>query len=195
MTIRRLLSCAAPLLAAASTLLALDVAPPAEQIASSLLAAPAERRAAATVLGYNAKGEVVTLRQGTNDLICLADDPSVKGVSVACYHKELEPFMARGRELAAKYQGKERHEVRWKEVDEGKLKMPREPRMLYVLTGTSYDAAKGEMVDSYLRWVVYTPYATPESTGLSTKSGTAPWLMYPGTAGAHIMISPPKEKK
>ena len=34
--------------------------------------------------------------------------------------------MARGRELAAQYKGKERHEVRWKEVDEGKLKMPRE---------------------------------------------------------------------
>lgn len=195
MTIRRLLSCAAPLLAATSTILALEVAPPAVQIASSILAAPAERRGAATVLGYNQKGEVVTLRQGTNDLICLADDPKEKGISVACYHKDLEPFMARGRELAAKYQGKERHEVRWKEVDEGKLKMPREPRMLYVLTGSSYDAAKGEMVDSYLRWVVYTPYATPESTGLSTKSGTAPWLMYPGTAGAHIMISPPREKK
>lgn len=195
MTSRRPLFLAASLLAAASTVLAVDVAPPAEQIASSLLAAPAERRAGATVLGYNAKGEVVTLRKGANDLICLADDPAVKGISVACYHKDLEPFMARGRELAAKYQGKERHEQRWKEVDEGKVKMPREPRMLYVLTGSSYDAAKGEMVDSYLRWVVYTPYATPESTGLSTKSGTAPWLMYPGTAGAHIMISPPKEKK
>lgn len=169
--------------------------PPAEQIAMTVLAAPAERRDAATVLGYDAKGKVVTLRKGTNDLVCLADDPAVKGISVACYHKDLEPFMARGRELALKYKGKERHEQRWKEVDEGKLKIPREPRMLYVLTGTSFDAAKGELADSYLRWVVYSPYATPESTGLSTKSGSAPWLMYPGTAGAHIMISPPQPKK
>jgi hypothetical protein len=184
---------AAPLLFAAS--LAAQVASPEDQIASSILAAPKERRAAATVLGYNAKGEVVTLRAGSNDLICLADDPAVKGISVACYHKDLEPFMARGRELALKYKGKERHEVRWKEVDEGKLKMPREPRMLYVLTGDSFDSAKGELVNSYLRWVIYQPYATPESTGLSTTSGNAPWLMYPGTAGAHIMISPPKEKK
>ncbi|MFN7922174.1 MAG: hypothetical protein U0Q16_18875 [Bryobacteraceae bacterium] len=181
--------------ACSSSLLAVDVAPPAEQIASSILAAPKERRAAATVLGYNSKGEVVTLRQGTNDLICLADDPAVKGISVACYHKDLEPFMARGRELNATLKGNARHEQRWKEVDEGKVKLPREPRMLYVLTGSSFDAAKGEMVDSYLRWVVYVPYATPESTGLSTTPGTAPWLMYPGTAGAHIMISPAKEKK
>jgi hypothetical protein len=71
--------------------------------------------------------------------------------------------------------------------------MPREPRMLYVLTGKSFDPATNTIADSYLRWVIYTPYATPESTGLSTKSGTEPWLMYPGTAGAHIMISPPKK--
>jgi hypothetical protein len=178
----------------AQLVIAADVAPPAEQIASSVLAAPKERRAGAAVLGYDASGAVVTLRKGTNDLICLADDPREKGFSVACYHKDLEPFMARGRELAsAKLAGKDRHEQRWKEVDEGKVPMPREPRMLYVLTGTGFDAAKGEVIDSYLRWVVYTPYATPESTGLSTIPGTAPWLMYPGKAGAHIMISPPKK--
>lgn len=185
----------ASLLLIASAVFALDVPPKEEQIAAAILAAPKERRAAATVLGYNAKGEVVTLRQGTNDLICLADDPAVKAISVACYHKDLEPFMARGRELAIQYKGQARHEQRWKEVDDGKVKMPKEPRMLYVLTGTSFDAVKGELVDSYLRWVVYTPYATPESTGLSTTASSAPWLMYPGTAGAHIMISPPKEKK
>ena len=173
---------------------ALEVASQADQIASSILAAPKERRAAATVLGYNPEGKVVTLRQGTNDLICLADDPAVKGFSVACYHKDLEPFMARGRELAAEFKGKERHEQRWKEVDDGKVKMPREPRLLYVLTGSGFDAAKGEVTDAYLRWVIYSPYATPESTGLSTTAAPgAPWLMYPGTAGAHIMISPPKK--
>jgi len=181
-------------LLATATLFAVDVAPPADQIASATLAAPKERRAAATVLGYNDKGAVVTLRQGTNDLICLADDPAEKAFSVACYHKDLEPFMARGRELAAQYKGKERHESRWKEVDDGKVKMPREARMLYVLTGSGFDSAKAEITDPYLRWVVYVPYATPETTGLSTTPGTAPWLMYPGTAGAHIMISPPRPK-
>ncbi len=172
---------------------ALDVAPAADQIAASILAAPKERRADATVLGYNDKGEVVTLRKGTNDLVCLADDPSDKNFSLACYHKDLEPFMARGRELAAKYKGKERHEERWKEVTDGKVPMPREARMLYVLTGKGFDATKSEVISPYLRWVVYVPYATPESTGLSITPGTAPWLMYPGTPGAHIMISPPKQ--
>jgi hypothetical protein len=173
--------------------LAIDVAPEADQIASAIQAAPKERRGGATVLGYNAKGQVVTLRKGTNDMICLADNPEEKGFSVACYHKDLEPFMARGRELAAKFKGKERHEERWKEVKEGKVSMPRDARLLYVLTGSGYNAAKGEVTDPYLRWVVYVPYATPESTGLSTTPGPGPWLMYPGTPGAHIMISPPKK--
>lgn len=174
--------------------MAADVAPAADQIASAVLAAPKEWRNDATVLGYDAKGAVVTLRKGSNDFVCLADDPGEKAFSVACYHKDLEPFMARGRELTAQgVKGKERHEMRWKEVKDGKLAMPRDPRMLYVLTGSGFDAAKGEVNEASLRWVVYVPYATPESTGLSTKSGPAPWLMYPGTPGAHIMISPPKK--
>jgi hypothetical protein len=181
-------------LMASAPALALDVAPPADQIASAILAAPKERRAAAAVLGYNDKGELVRLREGSNDLICLATDPKEKAFSVACYHKDLEPFMARGRELAAQgAKGKDRHEQRWKEVKDGKVAMPHEPRLLYVLTGSGYDAAKGQVTDSYLRWVVYVPYATPESTGLSTTPGPGPWLMYPGTPGAHIMISPPKK--
>ena len=182
-------------LLAAGAGFAVDVAPPADQVASAILAAPKERRAGAAVLGFNAEGKVVTLRSGTNDLVCLADDPAEKGFSVACYHKDLEPFMARGRELAAQYKGKDRHEQRWKEVQDGKVAMPGEARMLYVMTGDGFDAAKGEIVNSYLRWVVYVPYATPESTGLSTTAGPYPWLMYPGTPGAHIMISPPREKK
>jgi hypothetical protein len=103
--------------------------------------------------------------------------------------------MARGRELLAqKVTGAARDKIRFKEVEDGKLPMPREPRTLYVLTGSSFDAASGKVQDPYLRWVIYVPFATPQSTGLSTKaSESAPWLMNPGTAGAHIMINPPKK--
>ncbi len=128
-------------------------------------------------------------------MICLASDPAKSAFSAACYHRELEPYMARGRELLAqKVTGQARNDIRWKEVADGKLKLPREPRTLYVLTGTGFDAQSGKVIDPYLRWVIYVPYATPQSTGLSTKaSDSAPWLMSPGTAGAHIMINPPKK--
>lgn len=176
----------------------IPIPPPAEQqIAAAVQAAPEDRRAGAAVLGYDAGGALVTLRAGTNDMVCLADNPKVEGLNVACYHKDLEPFMARGRELlAAGVTSKEREETRWKEIESGKIPMPREPRTLHVLTGSGFDAATGTVTDAYLRWVVYTPYATPESTGLPIRPVTGgPWLMFPGTPTAHIMISPPRPTK
>jgi hypothetical protein len=179
----------------ASTVAAADVPSPEVQIAAAILAAPADLREGAAVLGYNAHGELIKLRQGKNELICVANDPSSNSFSVACYHRDLDPYMARGRELLAqKVTGQKRNEIRWKEVAEGKLSLPREARTLYILTGTGFDSTNGKVKDAYLRWVIYLPFATPESTGLSTKaSESAPWLMFPGTPGAHIMINPPKK--
>lgn len=175
--------------------MAADVPPAQVQIAGAVLAAPAELRDGAAVLGWDAKGGRVWLREGKNEMVCLATDPSKTAFNVACYHKDLEPFMARGRELVAQgITGAKRNEIRFKEIEDGKLPMSKAPRTLYVLTGTSYDASTGKVKDPYLRWVIYVPFATPESTGLSTKASEgAPWLMSPGTAGAHIMISPPKK--
>jgi len=171
--------------------------PPADQIAAAVLAAPADRRTGAMVLGYDDKGAVVTLRPGTNDIVCLADNPKDKAFSVACYHKDLEPYMARGRELIAQgMKDQESHEARWKEIDAGTLKMPKEPRNLCVISGTGFDAATGTITEAYTRWVLYTPYATPESTGISaTPVPGGPWMMYPGKAGAHVMINPPRPPK
>ncbi|HWQ31487.1 MAG TPA: hypothetical protein VNQ79_01280 [Blastocatellia bacterium] len=170
------------------------VPPAEEQIAAAVQAAPEEMRAGAAVLGYQADGKLVELRKGTNELICLADDPKDPRFSVACYHKDLEPFMARGRELTAQgIKGNDRNDkYRWKEIREGKLKMPKEPRMLYVMSGKGWDGASGKVIEGSLRWVIYVPYATGQSTGLSTKPKRGePWLMDEGTPGAHIMISPP----
>ena len=171
--------------------------PAADQIAAAVLAAPADRRAGAMVLGYDDKGALVTLRPGTNDIVCLADNPKDKAFSVACYHKDLEPYMARGRELIAQgMKDQESHETRWKEIDAGTLKMPKEPRNLCVISGTGYDAAAGAITEAYTRWVIYTPFATPEQTGISsTPVPGGPWMMYPGKAGAHVMINPPRPPK
>ncbi|WP_313114990.1 hypothetical protein [Aequorivita sediminis] len=165
------------------------------QIKTAVLAAPEMYRDAATVLGYNADGELVTLREGTNTLICLADDPNKEGISVACYFAELEPFMARGRELvAAGKSNPEKQEVRKQEIEAGTLKMPKEPSMVYVLAAEEKDlnTETGELENSRIRYVLYKPYMTGESTGLPTKPQAPgmPWLMDAGTHRAHIMISP-----
>ena len=168
--------------------------PTTQQIAAAVQAAPDERRGDATVLGYDETGKLITLRAGAGDLVCLADDPADAEFEVDCYQKDLEPFMSRGRAMRATgLEGKALNEARWQEIESGKLAMPREPRTLYVLEGSSYDAASNTIVKPYRRWVVYTPYATPESTGLSTMPVEGgPWLMFPGKPTAHIMINPPQ---
>jgi hypothetical protein len=71
-------------------------------IETALMAVPKKSRSRCKVIGYNLAGEFVTLREGDNEFIVLADNPKQDGFSAACYHKDLEPFMARGRALRGK---------------------------------------------------------------------------------------------
>ncbi|WZL89101.1 hypothetical protein VS868_16075 [Salinimicrobium sp. 3283s] len=171
---------------------------PAEiQIKTATLAAPEELRDGAMVYGFNEQGEMIVLREGTNHLVCLADDPAQKGINVSCYSNKLEPFMARGRELAAQGTGEmEKRETRKREAEAGSLSLTDSPAMTTILTGSeeNYNAATGELTDGHFRYVIYIPYATAESTGLPEKpfAPGMPWIMDPGTHRAHIMITPPK---
>lgn len=167
------------------------------QIKTAILAAPEALREGVAVYGYDASGEFTELKKGTNEMICLADDPSQKGLNVACYHRDLDEFMARGRALKKEGKsGAEIFEIREEEVKSGKLKMPGAPTSLFVYTAPdeNYNRETGEVTQGYLRYVVYIPYATAESTGLPLKPDAPgmPWIMDPGTHRAHIMINPPK---
>ena len=168
------------------------------QIKTAVLAAPEDLRKNAKVYGYDTNGNFTVLREGNNGMICLADDPKTDGFSVSCYHEALDPFMDRGRAL--KKEGKNFKQIfdtRELEAKNGSLEMPKNPSTLYVLSAdkADYDAEKGKVENTYLRYVVYIPWATQESTGLALKPDAPgmPWIMDPGTHRAHIMISPPKE--
>jgi hypothetical protein len=168
------------------------------QVKTAVMAAPAEDRESATVLGYSEKGELIVLRTGSNEMVCLADDPNQAGLNVSCYHKDLDDFMARGRTL--KKEGKspqETFDIREAEVKSGKLLMPKQPTTLFVFTAPDdkFNRETGEVQNGYLRYVIYVPYATAESTGLPLKADAPgmPWLMDAGTHRAHIMINPPKQ--
>lgn len=168
------------------------------QIKLALLSAPAEKRDSTAVYGYSADKGLVLLRKGSNELICLADDPNQPGFSVACYHKDLEPFMQRGRELRKLGKTfKEIFDTREKEVKAGKLQMPKQPATLFVYSASKedYNDTTGEVKKGYLRSVIYIPYATPKTTGLPLKPEAPgmPWMMDPGTHAAHIMINPPEK--
>lgn len=169
-------------------------ASPADQIGRAVLAAPESMRADATVLGYGGEpreGDVLTvLRQGTNGIVCLADDPSDERFHVACYHESMDPYMALGRRLRAA--GEDRDAVmaaRLAAVETGEIGPP--AAALWSLTAPSDvepDAGPGE--EARRLSVVYVPYAEAEALGLPTRpDGDSPWLMLPGTPWAHIMIS------
>lgn len=168
------------------------IPPAAEQIAGAVLPLPADLRPSATVLGYGADGKMTMLRKGTGEMTCLASDPKQKEFHASCYHNDMEPFMARGRALRASgVTGAQVDTVRFKEVKEGKIKMPRTPAALSQLFGESYDPVKNEVAKPQTLYVLYIPFATGKSTGLAEKPfGKAPWVMFPGTPKAHIMFTP-----
>ncbi|KPM33279.1 Hypothetical protein I595_182 [Croceitalea dokdonensis DOKDO 023] len=164
------------------------------QIKTALMAVPDEFRKGAKVYGYGADGKFITLKEGTNDYIAIASDPYKENFSTAAYHKDLDEFMERGRQLKA--EGKEFQEIfdiRETEVKSGKLKMP-DKATLCVFTG-EVNKTTMQIENPYVRYVFYIPFATGETTGLPTTPSPPghAWLMNPGTHRAHIMITPPKE--
>ena len=163
------------------------------QIRLAVQAAPADMRAGAAVQGWGGSGDFVTLREGTNDLVCMAPNPAAEELEVSCHHTGLEPFFARGRELSAQgVTGQDRVVARWDEFTAGTLPIPY-GSVNYILTGSGFDPATGAFEGAYLRWTIYTPNATPANSGISaTFSEGGPWLMFPGTPGSHIMITPPR---
>jgi hypothetical protein len=84
--------------------------------------------------------------------------------------------------------------MREEEVKSGQLFMPKTPTTLHLMYGSkeTINPETGEISGAKLRWVIYIPFATGESTGLPLAPigpGT-PWLMDPGTHRAHIMVTP-----
>jgi hypothetical protein len=70
-----------------------------EQIDASVLPLPEVMRAHATVLGYAPDMSLVTLRQGSNGMVCTASRPGSEEFDVRCYHQSFVPLLNRLREL------------------------------------------------------------------------------------------------
>jgi hypothetical protein len=164
-----------------------------QQVAVAVTPLPKEFRDSATVLGYGADGVLRELRAGRGAMICLAPNPARERVQAACYHRSLEPFMARGRALRAQgLKADQVDSVRNGEIRSGRLPFPSGPALLYSITGDagSYDAASGTIKGNPL-FVVYVKDATAASTGLPAQPGQGtPWIMHPGEIKAHIMFTP-----
>jgi len=169
-----------------ATLVSMSGAEAAEQpvdqlVDEAVLALPQHLRDGAAVVKFE-DGKQVFLREGTNGMFCRADDPDVRGIAVWCYPKTHDAYARRWYELAA--EGNEPAKVDaiiTGEIKAGKLEWP-DVAVNYNLRGPSLDNA-------LLNTVVFIPFATGEALGISEeRSFDRPWLMYAGTAFAHIMI-------
>ena len=157
-------------------------------IAAAVLPLPEDLRAGATVVTYDpASGARKVLRQGTNALECQPKNPA-DGFT-RCYNKALAPrHDLEARLRAEKKSDKEIQDAIAAATKAGTITAPAYGMMSYRL---SSDDGRIKRL-----WVMSVPNATPESIGVSTasqrdaalKGEGLPWLMLPGTPGAHIMI-------
>ena len=149
----------------------------ADMIASAVSAAPEAVSKDATVITMDEKGQMKTLRQGTNGWTCMPDSPS-PGVDPMCVDKN-------GAEWAMAWMGH-------KNPPEGKIGFG------YMLAGGS-DAsnedpfattppAGGTWVDTGPHVMVLNTHGKVEGYPTNPSNPKAPFVMFAGTPYEHLMI-------
>ncbi len=156
-------------------------------IADAVHVLPADLRAGATVVTYDAAtGARRVLRPGSNFMEC---QPTMADGFSRCYHKTLGPR----RDLEAKLRAEKKTDEQIAAAVAAAVKAgtlpPSAPAMM------SYRGyGKRDRIQNL--WVISLPNRTPESVGVSIDSQRdealegygLPWMMLPGTPGAHVMI-------
>ncbi|MDX1396620.1 MAG: hypothetical protein R3195_19725 [Gemmatimonadota bacterium] len=169
----------------APSALAAQEAIPMVDLERAMLPLPVSDRAGATVMVVeNDVARVV--KEGDGQFICLADTPGDERFQAACYHRTLEPYMARGRELRKEgLTSRESIAKRQEEIEAGELEMPAHGMLHQVFAEGDWD---GDMATASRLTVIYVPFATAEELGLPDGRAEGPWVMFSGSPTAHIMI-------
>jgi hypothetical protein len=159
----------------------------ADEIAQAVLPLPEDLRAGATVYTYDkTTGARKVLRPGTNAFECT---PKGDDGFTWCYSKVSGPR----RDMQAKLRAEKKSD---KEIQEAMAAATKAGTIKPSPFGTMSYRLYGKDDRIRLLWVISVPNATPESVGVSAASqrdsaiggNGLPWLMLPGTPGAHIMV-------
>jgi hypothetical protein len=164
-----------------------------QQIAQAVLPLPESLRAGATVLGYDEKLTLTTLRKGSNAMVCTADRPGDDQFDVRCYHQAFLPAIQRARELRGQgLEGSAVDQEMEKEIKAGSIKLPNHATAGYRMLGPigAYDAATNQCTGEIRRWQsLHLPFQTAADLTLPTESKRdMPYVMASGTWWAHVMI-------
>jgi hypothetical protein len=158
-----------------------------ELIAEAVRPLPEDLRAEATVYTYDAAGDRVVLRQGTNQVECVPKNPDTG--FIRCNATSNAARMDYTAKLRAQgISGAELNEALVEAVNGG------------IIDDMVFGSIRYRLYDDddniKLLWIVQVPYAMPGDLGMPTENqfqnslagqGT-PWLMQQGTANAHVMI-------
>lgn len=173
----------------------IEVPSAAQQIAAAVLPLPPIMREHAAVIGYSPDLSLVTLRQGSNGMVCTATRPGDGDFDVRCYHQSFIPIVRRMRDLYA--QGKMQDEV-YKTIDgeikTKKLVLPDHPTAGYRMLGpiSAYHAETNTVGKEIESWQsVHFPYKTAAEIGFPEEGQVdrgMPYVMTSGTFWSHVMI-------
>jgi hypothetical protein len=166
---------------------------PADQIAAAVLPLPTSMQAGAGVRGYSPSMKMVTLRAGTNSMMCTADRPGDEFFDVRCYDRAFLAAIDQWRELAAGGLDSATAELRFADqVRTGAIRLPAHPTAGYRMLGPigGYDPRTGAVTEAIEKWQsIHFPYRTAAELGLPVvEEGTMPFVMASGTWWAHVMI-------
>ena len=160
---------------------------PVDPVAQAVLALPDTLRDKATVVLYQ-EGDRAVLRQGTNGLTCVADQPGDTRLTLLCYPTSIDSYMHRQEELQAEgIHGAELRAVLGAEVRSGQLYLPMGAMLRYV-SGTINP--ESGVPDSVRVWSeMFFPFANAAELGIPEfNAGRDPWMMSAGTVVAHVMV-------
>lgn len=157
----------------------------AQIIERAVLAAPANARAAAMVVKWEADGKRVVVREGTNGMVCWDQSvwPGQRPFSAHCTSVATLPRVEQNREFFYKA-GNAADAEKLVQASEkaGARKVPEFGAGYYGLVGNDQATARGHVT-------IAVPFATTETLKLPSKpTASGAWIMEPGTSAAHIMV-------
>ena len=168
--------------------MAMDTKAVMDKVTQATLPLPEDLREGAGVVSYNKEtGKRMTLREGTNMIVCQPRDE--ESGFTRCGHKDNMP----GQDLAAKLraEGKSNEDIQAATAAAQKAGTIPETKF-----GSLFYRLYEEDDRLKLLWVIRIPNATAAGLGMPTGSQRdnalagkgLPWMMREGTPGAHLMI-------
>ncbi len=189
---RRTLSVMFSLIISLATLFVVDSAyaqiPADQQLATVRLLLPEGAREHVEFILPSADGDVVH-RAGDGEWICRGDRPGDDRLNLSCYTRSAAPFLDRQRELVSQdIRGAAMREVLDQEARSGELQLPAYGLELSASGSLGEDGTLPEEMSVY--YLLYIPFATAASIGVSDvapEDPTVPYLHQAGTHESHIM--------